>query len=72
MQPAPIALSSPRHHTPSPNQVIRVPGKQRLSVSAPRQAGTLRLAALLPNRVVLRLQLINPALLLEIENDNLP
>lgn len=60
----------PRHDPPSPDQIIRVPGKQRLPVRAPRQAHTLRLPALLAHGRVFGLQLVHLALLLEIEDDD--
>ena len=60
----------PRHNTPSPDQIIRVPRKQRLPVRAPRQTHTLRLPALLAHGRILGLQLVNLALLLEVENDD--
>jgi hypothetical protein len=41
-----------------------------LSIRTPCQANTLRLSALLANRLELGLQLINLALLLQIENDD--
>ncbi len=60
----------PRHDPPCPNQVVRVTGKQRLPISAPRQTHTLRLPALLAHSSVLGLQLIDLALLLEIKDDD--
>ena len=60
----------PRHNPPSPDQVIRVPRKQRLPIRAPRQTHTLRLPALLTHGRIFRLQLVNLALLLEVEDDD--
>ena len=60
----------PRHNTPGSDQVIRVPRKQCLSIRAPRQTHTLRLPALLAHGRVFGLQLVNLALLLEIEDDD--
>ena len=60
----------PRHDTPNPYQIIGVPCKQGLSIRAPRQTHTLRLPALLAHSRVFGLQLINLALLLEIEYDD--
>jgi hypothetical protein len=59
-----------RHNTPSPNDVVSVASEQSLSICAPCQANTLRLSALLANLLELRLQLVNLALLLQIENDD--
>lgn len=58
------------HDPPSPNQIIRVPRKQRLPIRAPRQTHTLRLPALLAHGRIIRLQLINFTLLLQIEDDD--
>lgn len=63
------SLSS-RHNTPSTNDVVGVTSEQSLSISAPRQADTLWLSALLANGLELWLQLINLALLLQIEDDD--
>lgn len=59
-----------RHNTPSPNDVICVTCEQSLSVRAPCQTDTLWLSALLANSLELWLQLINLALLLQIEDDD--
>ena len=59
-----------RHNAPSPNHIIRVPRKQRLPIRAPRQTHTLRLPTLLPHGRIFGLQLINLALLLEVEDDD--
>lgn len=60
----------PRHNAPGPDQIVRVPGEQRLPIRAPRQTHTLRLPALLPHGRIFRLQLVDLALLLEIEDDD--
>ena len=60
----------PGHNTPSPDQVIRIPGKQCLPIRAPRQTHAFRLPALLAHGRILGLQLINLALLLEVEDDD--
>jgi hypothetical protein len=57
-----------RHNTPSPNDVVSVPGKQGLTIRTPCQADTLRLSALLANSLELWLQLIDLALLLQIKD----
>lgn len=64
------SLLLPRHNTPNPNQIVGVPRKQRLPIRAPRQTHTLRLSALLAHGRVFGLQLINLALLLQIEDDD--
>ena len=61
---------TPRHDAPAADAVVRVSGKQSLAVSAPGKGDTLGLPALLANLHVLGLQLINLALLLEIEDDD--
>ena len=65
----PTTLCS-RHHPPRANQVIRVPRKQRLAIRTPRQTHTLGLPALLPHGRILGLQLVDLALLLQIEDDD--
>lgn len=60
----------PRHNPPSPDQVIRVPRKQRLPIRTPRQTHALRLPTLLTHGRIFGLQLVNLALLLEIEDDD--
>ena len=74
MQSTPASYRSthlcPRHNTPSPNEVISVSCKQGLSIRAPRQTHTLRLPALLAHGGVLGLQLVDLALLLQVEDDN--
>ena len=59
-----------RHNPPSPDQVIRITRKQRLPIRTPRQTHTLGLPALLAYGCILGLQLVNLALLLEIEDDD--
>jgi len=60
----------PRHNTPSPNQVVSVTGEQGLTICTPCQTDTLWLSALLSDGLEVWLQLINLALLLQIENDD--
>jgi hypothetical protein len=50
------------------NLVIRITRKQRLPVRTPHQTHTIRLLTLLPLLHILRFQLINLTLLLEIKN----
>ena len=59
---------SPRHNTPGTDLVVGVTGEQGLAVSAPGQTDTLRLTALLALLNVLGLELVNLALLLEVED----
>ena len=59
-----------RHYPPSPDQVIRIPRKQRLPIRAPRQTHTLGLPALLAHGRIFGLQLVHLALLFEIEDDD--
>lgn len=73
MTPQPCKQSNSlrsRHNTPSTNDVVGVTGKQGLSITAPRQADTLWLSALLSDGLEFWLQLINLALLLQIEDDD--
>jgi len=59
-----------RHNTPSTDDIIGVTSKQGLSITAPCQADTLWLSALLANGLELWLELINLALLLQIKDDD--
>jgi hypothetical protein len=59
-----------RHDAPGTNLVVRVACKEGLSVCAPGQAHALGLSALLAHLDVLGLELVNLALLLEIEDDD--
>lgn len=71
--PQPCNRSNPlssRHNAPSTDEVVGVSSKQGLSISAPRQADTLRLSALLAHGLEIGLQLINLALLLQVEDDD--
>jgi hypothetical protein len=61
---------SPRHDAPAADTVVGVSGEQRLAVGAPGQGDALGLPALLANLNVLGLQLVNLALLLEVEDDD--
>ena len=58
------------HHTPRPNHVVRVAREQGLAVGAPGQAHALGLSALLADLRVLGLQLVDLALLLQVEDDD--
>ena len=58
-----------RHDTPSPDQIIRIPRKQRLPIRAPRQTHTLGFPALLADLRIFRFQFIDLALLLQIKDD---
>jgi hypothetical protein len=61
---------TPRHDAPAADLVVGVSGEQGLAVGAPGQGDTLGLPALLANLHVLGLQLVNLALLLEVEDDD--
>ena len=61
---------SPCHDTPAADLVVSVSSEQGLAVGAPGQGDTLGLPALLANLQVLGLQLVNLALLLEVEDDD--
>lgn len=60
----------PRHDAPCANQIVRVAGKQGLTVGAPGQADALGLAALLADGRVLGLELLHFTLLLQVEDDD--
>lgn len=60
----------PRHDTPCPNLVVSVSGKQSLAIRAPRQANAFRFPALLANLNILRLQLVDLTLLLQVKDDD--
>lgn len=57
-----------RHNTPSANLVVSVTSEQSLTVSTPGQRNTLRFTALATLLNVLRLELVNLALLLEVKD----
>ena len=61
---------TPRHDAPAADAVVRVSGKQGLAVGAPGQGDALGLPALLADLHVLGLELVDLALLLEIEDDD--
>jgi len=61
---------SAAHDTPGADLVVGVTGEQSLAVSGPCEGDTLGLAALLANLHVLGLELVNLALLLEVEDDD--
>ena len=60
----------PRHNAPAADAVIGVASEQSLAISAPGERNTLRLPALLANLHVLGLELVDLALLLEVEDDD--
>ena len=57
-----------RHYTPGPNLVISVAGEQSLAIGTPSQANTLGIAALSALVSVFGLELIDLALLLQVED----
>lgn len=63
-------LLSPRHDTPRPNEVISVPCKERLSISAPGQRDALRFPALFPDGDEFRFEFVHLGLLLEVKDDD--
>jgi len=63
-----ISHLCPRHNTPSTDLVVGVTSEESLAVSAPGQGNTLGLTALLALLDVLGLELIDLALLLEVED----
>lgn len=60
----------PRHDTPGTDLVVGVTGEEGLAIGGPGERDTLGLAALLADLHVLGLELVNLALLLEIEDDD--
>ena len=58
----------PRHNTPGTDLVVSVTSEESLAVSAPGQADALGLTALAALLDVLGLELVNLALLLEVED----
>lgn len=60
----------PRHDAPRANEIVRVAGKEGLTVGTPGQADALGLAALLADGSVLGLELLHLALLLQVEDDD--
>jgi hypothetical protein len=65
-----IPTLSSRHNTPSTDNVVGITCEKCLSIRAPRQAYALWLSALLANSLEFWLQLINLALLLQVEYNN--
>ena len=57
-----------RHNTPSPHLAISITREQSLTIRTPRQRHTVRFLALLAFLDILGLQLVDLALLLEIED----
>lgn len=60
----------PGHDTPGADDVVGVTGEEGLAVSGPSQGNALGLAALLADGGELGLQLVDLALLLEVEDDD--
>ena len=60
----------PRHDAPGADDVVSVASEEGLAIGGPGQADTLGLAALLADGGELGLELINLALLLEVEDDD--
>jgi hypothetical protein len=60
----------PGHDTPGADDVVGVTGEEGLAVSGPGQRDTLGVTALLSSVGELRLQLVDLALLLEVEDDD--
>lgn len=65
-----VKVLTPRHDTPGTNLVVSVSSEQSLSIRAPCQAHTFWVSALLANLDVLWLQLVDLALLLQVEDDD--
>jgi hypothetical protein len=61
---------SPGHNTPAADAVISVSSEQGLAIGGPGEGDTLRLPALLADLDVLGLELVDLALLLEVEDDD--
>jgi hypothetical protein len=66
----PKRLLCSRHDTPSTDDVVGVTSEQSLTISGPSQRDRLGLAALLANGSELNDELVNLALLLEVEDDD--
>jgi hypothetical protein len=66
----PKRLLCPRHDTPSTDDVVSVTSEQSLAISGPGQRDRLGLAALLADGGELDDELVDLALLLEIEDDD--
>lgn len=66
----PVFHLSTAHDTPGTDLVVGVTGEESLAVSRPGEGDTLRLTALLADLHVLRLELVDLALLLEVEDDD--
>jgi hypothetical protein len=60
----------PRHNTPGADDVVGVTGEEGLAIGRPGQADTLGITALLSSVGELGLQLVDLALLLEVEDDD--
>lgn len=66
----PKRLLCSRHDTPSTDDVVGVTSEQSLTISGPGQGDGLGLAALLADSSELDVELINLALLLQVEDDD--
>lgn len=66
----PESLLCPRHDTPSTDDVVGVTSEQSLAISGPSQGDGLGLAALLADSGELDNELVDLALLLEVEDDD--
>ena len=64
------ARLSTAHHSPGTNLVVRVPSEKSRAIARPAKRNTLRLTALLAHLHVFRLEFINLALLLQVEDDD--
>lgn len=65
-----LGILCPGHDAPRADDVVGVAGEQGLAVGGPGQRNTLRVAALLAGALELGLELVDLALLLEIEDDD--
>lgn len=65
-----LEILRPRHDTPSTNLIVGIAGEKGLAISRPSQRDTLGVVALLADCGELRLELVNLALFLQVENDD--
>lgn len=70
LPPSPGQHLRPRHDAPRTDDVVGVASKEGLAVGAPRKGDALGLAALLADVLELGLELVDLALLLEVEDDD--
>jgi len=66
-----LPLEARHYNTPCPDDIIGVTSKQSRTIGRPSQRDTLWLSALLTDSWELRLELIDLALLLKVEDDDL-